>query len=224
MRALRERNARNAGCQCGGVGHGGHDPALFAGWGSDGARAAGRATSFLADQELDTDAFMRRFLAFRQYVEMTRSKYETTKTARAKPWRMRIRRTNVCHDVIEHFGDSAKMRLFQMTEVTFIDAETHEQEEGNDEDGLTAEMYFSFFRQVLRTDAGFFESAEGCVSGELLPAVSASADHMAAIGRIICKCVLDDHPLGRGRCLDSTNSPSRRVTWVRSLFRVCAIA
>ena len=163
------------------------------------AAAALRATeSFLGDEQaLDAAAFIARFMAFRQYVEML-LKYVPTKTAKAKPWRMVIRRNALCASVLEYFQDSTKMRLFQSTEVSFVDASTGEVEEGHDLGGLTAEMYSCFFREMLLANAALFEGVDGAISIGLLPTSSASPEQMAAIGRIMCKCLLDDQPIGAG--------------------------
>ena len=163
------------------------------------AAAALRATdTFLGEQQaLDATAFMARFMAFRQYVEIL-LKFIPTKTAKTKPWRMVIQRSTLCASVLEYFQDSTKMRLFQSTEVSFVDASTREEEEGHDLGGLTAEMYSCFFREMLLPDAALFEGVDGAVSIGLLPTSSARPEHMVAIGRIMCKCLLDDQPIGAG--------------------------
>ena len=163
------------------------------------AAAALRATdTYLGEQQaLDATAFMARFMAFRQYVEIL-LKFIPTKTAKTKPWRMVIQRSTLCASVLEYFQDSTKMRLFQSTEVSFVDASTGEEEEGHDHGGLTAEMYSCFFREMLLPDAALFEGVDGAVSIGLLPTSSARPEHMVAIGRIMCKCLLDDQPIGAG--------------------------
>ena len=73
-------------------------------------------------------------------------------------------------------------------------------EDGIDQGGLTVDMYTRFFKESLASDVGLFESAseDSASSIGLLPAPTAAAENMNAIGRAICKCVLDDQPLGRG--------------------------
>ena len=90
----------------------------------------------------------------------------------------------------------SKHRIFQSTYVQFIDA-TGETEDGKDQGGLTSEMYAMFFRELALPSTGLFESVEGTSIG-LLPAPTADPMAMYAIGRVLCKCLLDDHPIGKG--------------------------
>ena len=165
----------------------------------DAAASASAAAISGVDHVLDAEVFMRRFVAFRQYVEMLLH-YMPTKTAKTKPWKLTVRRAQLCADVVEYFSPTnAKSKLFQRTEVTFVD--THGNlEEGVDQGGLTVELYSSFFREVLLQDFGLFEgvSDESSTSVGLLPSPSASPTSMENVGRLLCKCVLDDQPLGRG--------------------------
>ena len=121
-----------------------------------------------------------------------------SKTTKAKPWRLSVRREQLCGDVIGHFGcregercGFTKQKLFQRTSVTFIDAHGAE-EDGDDLGGLTVEMYSSFFREVLLHDLGLFEGvaddAGGGSSIGLLPKPDAPAAALEAVGRAICKC------------------------------------
>jgi hypothetical protein len=69
-------------------------------------------------------------------------------------------------------------------------------------------MFSSFFSEVLLQDAGLFEgvrevdtnggSGSGNISIGLLPSPTASPTDLMVIGRVMCKCVLADRPLGRG--------------------------
>ena len=161
---------------------------------------------------IDEGAFMARYLAFRQYVEVL-LQYVPTKAARSKPWKMTVRRADalndeamrlspLCTDVVAYFCDFNKSKLFQPTVVTFIDANGKE-EDGVDQGGLTEELYSSFFREVLLKDAGLFEGIKeqdnyANVSIGLLPAPGASTEALVAMGRAMCKCVVADRPLGRG--------------------------
>ena len=145
-------------------------------------------------------------MAFRQHIE-TLLEFLPSKTARSKPWRLSLRRSALCDDMILLFslghGTAGfnKTKLFQRTEVTFFDAHGT-QEEGDDQGGLTVEMYSSFFREVLLQEHRLFEGAsdadDATTSIGLLPTPTAPPGALAAVGRAICKCVLDDQPLGRG--------------------------
>ena len=66
-------------------------------------------------------------------------------------WKIQLRREAIVDDVLERFGRDVlrdRNRLFQATRVRFVDA-TGEDEEGEDEGGLTVEMFSSFFREML---------------------------------------------------------------------------
>jgi hypothetical protein len=152
-------------------------------------------------ENFNADAFLARFMAFRQHVELL-LKFLPSKTARTKAWKMHIRRGSLCSDIIASFSvNFTRTKLFQSTEVTFVD-KFGQDEDGVDEGGLTAELYGGFFREVLLDVHGLFEgtSVEGTSSASigLLPRPSAPADALAAVGRAVCKCILDDQPLGRG--------------------------
>jgi len=157
-------------------------------------------------ERFDAEDFLARFMAFRQHVE-TLLEYLPSKTARSKPWKISLRRSVLCGDVLLLFSSGRgaasfnKTKLFQQTNVTFFDAHGNE-EAGDDQGGLTVEMYSSFFREVLLPENGLFESVsdtgDATTSIGLLPAPSATPEALRAVGRAICKCVLDDQPLGRG--------------------------
>ena len=84
--------------------------------------------------------------------------------------------------------------MFQKTEVTFEDGEGNK-EDGVDHGGLTTEMYACFFRELpYRYD--LFERAAEDSEGILLPRADADPQDLTAFGRVLCKCVLDDHPVG----------------------------
>lgn len=108
---------------------------------------------------LQQAAFLARFLAFRQHMD-TLLLYVPTKTAKTKTWRLSVQRRQICADVIRHFssaGNYAKTKLWSPTAVTFISANTNLPEDGDDQGGLTVEMYTSFFREVVLPDFGLFE-------------------------------------------------------------------
>ena len=103
-----------------------------------------------ASVQVDAEAFMQRFLAFRQHVEMLQE-FLSTKAARAKPWNLTVRREAICEDVLKHFSlkSFGKVHLLRATRVAFVDVHgAGEKEDGDDSGGLTVEMYSSFFREV----------------------------------------------------------------------------
>ena len=149
-----------------------------------------------------------------------------TKKTKAKPWRLSVRREELCSDVIGHFGFHEgqprafpKQKLFQRTSVVFIDANGDE-EEGNDQGGLTVEMYSSFFREVLLRDLGLFEGiADGAGGGSsigLLPKPDAPAAALEAVGRAICKCAACAEILA---CSIPSLAPARLSTLCASVCR-----
>ena len=73
----------------------------------------------LASANIEPVAFMMRYMAFRQHVEMI-LQFVPSKTARTKPWRLLVRRAELARDVITHFGDFSKMKAFQPTQVTSL--------------------------------------------------------------------------------------------------------
>ena len=94
---------------------------------------------------------------------------------------------------------SAAAKLFQLTQVTFRSGDEYaREEEGRDEGGLSAEMFSSFFREMLKPEAGLFEPAADAEGGGLLPRSDAPEEDMEAVGRVIVKALIDDHPLGHG--------------------------
>ena len=141
---------------------------------------------------LEMEMFLRRFMAFRQHLARMRESVERQCTsAKTKLWKMRIRRNNLCHDVLQHFDKASKVKMFQKTRVTFADSNDID-EIGVDEGGLTEEMYTEFFKQF--PSYGLFEDAEGAAT--LLPRPDAPQKELFALGRLLCKCILDDHPIG----------------------------
>jgi hypothetical protein len=80
------------------------------------ARADGDALLASADADaVDATAFMARYLAFRQHVELILL-YVPSKTARTKPWKLIVRRAHLWRDVITHFSDFSRMKVFQVRE------------------------------------------------------------------------------------------------------------
>ena len=131
-----------------------------------------------------------------------------SKTTKAKPWKLSVRREKLCDDVVGHFSSFTKQKLFQRTSVTFIDKHGAE-EDGVDLGGLTAEMYSSFFREVVLRDLGLFEGVADDTGGSsigLLPKPDAPTGALQAVGRAICKCVFDDQPIGSGLAPSSSST------------------
>ena len=155
-----------------------------------------------------TLALTRRLLAFRQYLEMRRLCVGVK--SNTKPWQLRVRRPPfLVADVLEHFGSGQRRekpervlkQLYSLTSVTFIDPRTGLEEEGDDLGGLTRELYSLFWREVLREEHGLFERAVGNDSpGGCLPRPSAPPEALEAVGRVLLKCIIDDHPIGHGVC------------------------
>ena len=99
-----------------------------------------------------------------QYVEFMLEMLPS-KTTKSKPWKLSVRREQLCGDVIGHFSRGfTKQKCFQSTSVTFVDAHGAE-EDGVDHGGLTAEMYASFFREVLLRDINLFEGVADDTGG-----------------------------------------------------------
>ena len=149
------------------------------------------------------DGLEHRLLALRQYIEMRRAAVTSSwSKAAAKPWRIVIRRSSLVADVLGAFGklSSSKSKhpsLFSSTAVQFVSAHGV-LEDGDDQGGLTAEMYSSFWKEAVNPEAGLFQQAsEG---GLLLPAVGAPAAELEALGLLLVKSIIDEYPIGRGLC------------------------
>lgn len=95
-------------------------------------------------------------------------------------------------------------KLFCTTVVTFRN-EWNVPEEGRDSGGLTAEMFTDFWQSALQPEAGFFV---GHGRGQLLPSPTAPLGQLEAVGVALCKCVLDDHPIGFGIAVCAHQSTS----------------
>lgn len=64
-------------------------------------------------------------------------------------------------------------------------------------------MYSLFWVAVLRPEAGLFEASDGGGSsstGGVLPRSDACEEDLEATGLVLCKCIVDDHPVGHGLC------------------------
>ena len=51
---------------------------------------------------------------------------------------------------------------------------------------------------MLKPEAGLFERARNSPSAGVLPRPDAPLDKLKQLGRVLCKAVLDEHPIGAG--------------------------
>ena len=49
---------------------------------------------------------------------------------------------------------------------------------------------------MLKPEAGLFERARNSPSARVLPRPDAPLDKLKQLGRVLCKAVLDEHPIG----------------------------
>ena len=89
--------------------------------------------------------------------------------------------------------------LWRQTQVVFIDRHGRP-EDGIDDGGLTAEAHGTFWREVSSSSANLFEAAADSNGSTVLPRPGADADSLRRAGRMLCKSLLDDHPIGAGLC------------------------
>ena len=66
--------------------------------------------------------------------------------------------------------------------------------------GLTAEAHGTFWREVLSSSANLFAPAADSSGATVLPRRGADAEALRRTGRMLCKSLLDDHPIGAGLC------------------------
>ena len=171
-----------------------------------------------------TPQLMRRLLAFRQAIEYKRCLLGTKATN--KPWKISVRRTSAAlhggqgAGAIDHadairafrvpFDDPKRKRalLHCNTVVSFVDP-FGEVEDGEDLGGLTTEMYSNFWLAVLAPKAALFETCDGeplegggtsSAASGFLPLPTACEEQLEALGLVLCKCIIDDHPIGHGLC------------------------
>jgi len=69
-------------------------------------------------------------------------------------------------------------------------------EPGIDEGGLTAELHAQFWRHAVSPASELFE--RGSEGGRVLPKADASLERLRLTGLMLCKSMLDDHPIGPG--------------------------
>ena len=109
-----------------------------------------------------------------------------------------MRRSHLVHDVLAEFGKKKGANfVFVPTQVSFVD-EFGGKEEGDDEGGLTAELFNLFFREVFHAEHGLFEQAADGDGAAHLPRADAPADALRLCGRVLLKAIVDDHPIGGG--------------------------
>jgi len=138
--------------------------------------------------------FELRRLALDQYKLMLRDTRLAGKTS-ALPWRLKLHRngvgdvpTRLCDDVLRYMESAKRTELWRPTVVVFVGLAGPE--EGVDQGGLTAEMHSCFWRDMLGAQSPLFERG--------LPRHGASPTKLRATGRMLCKSLLDDHPIGGG--------------------------
>ena len=150
-----------------------------------------------AEEHGSVEAFNSRYLAFRQHVEFLRERAESKyKTAKAK-WSVQIRRDRLVDDVLAQFEKLQNAgQLWRKTNVSFLD-KWQSEEAGVDDGGLTSDMYTCFWDQVVSHERGLFDRAKEA-SAVVLPRADAPPEKLQSLGRVLCKAVLDGHPLGGG--------------------------
>ena len=130
-------------------------------------------------------------MALRQYIEVIRDHARKDFKRARDAWPLQLLRSRLVPNVIEAIGAPRQLGLlWRSTCVTFVG------ENGVDEGGLSADMHASFWRDVLRPEHGLFRQlSEG---GAHLLRPDADPERLTAVGRMLLKSVLDDHPLGHG--------------------------
>ena len=178
------------------------------------AAAATRATAAVSPEEEvhekrrreaeedDMQLLMVRLLALQEYFERCRRIARAGKAQQfAVPWSLRLSRRNLVPDVLAHFGQlttgvtggTGPLQLWRNTNVRFVDAFDVD-EPGIDQGGLTAELHATFWCEVFKPEHALFEQGDG---GRYLPCAGAPADALEAVGRMLLKSIIDDHPTGR---------------------------
>lgn len=151
------------------------------------------------EEEEVEDGFLLRQMALRQYIEVLRQPALAGRSS-IKPWKLTLRRDALCADVL---AAMSKVRghgeLWRQTQVVFIDRHGRS-EDGIDDGGLTAEAHGAFWREALSSSANLFVSAADSSGATVLPRRGANADVLRRAGRMLCKSLLDDHPIGAGLC------------------------
>lgn len=150
------------------------------------------------------DLLMVRLLALREHLERCRRIAEllTRKPqALAVAWNLRFSRRSLVPDVLAQFGQlttgvaggTGPVQLWRNTNVTFVDA-LGVAEPGIDQGGLTIELHATFWCEVFKPEHALFEQGDG---GRYLPRAGAPTDALEAVGRMLLKSIIDDHPTGR---------------------------
>ena len=170
--------------------------------GGGGGGGGAHAQALAEEMEVDEAAFMGRFMALRQFLELARQHAGTKGGKGGKgvlpTWRLKLSRAALVPDVLAEFGKrKGSSWVFMPTQVTLLDR-FGVAEEGADQGGLTAEMFSIFFREVFAPDAGLFELASDGDAAAFLPRAEAPPERMRQCGRVLLKAVVDDHPIGAG--------------------------
>ena len=165
--------------------------------GGGGAQAAA-AQAAAEEVEVDEVAFMGRFMALRQFLELARQHAVPKGKSVLPTWRLKLSRAALVTGVIAEFAKrKGSSWVFMPTQVTLLDR-FGMAEEGADQGGLTAEMFSIFFREVFAPEAGLFEQAGDGDAAAFLPCADASPERLRQCGRVLLKAIVDDHPIGAG--------------------------
>ena len=147
-----------------------------------------------SDEASAEELFELRRLALDQYKLMLRDPKLAGKTSE-KQWRLKLHRngvngvaTHLCDDVLVYMENAKRPDMWRPTVVEFVGLVGPE--DGLDQGGLTAEMHSSFWRDMLGAQSALFERG--------LPREKGDLNKLRCVGRMLCKSVLDDHPIGGG--------------------------
>ena len=99
---------------------------------------------------------------------------------------------NLPDDVLDLIGKSSLSRpeFWRQTVVMFVG------EEGIDQGGLTVEMHSQFWSEVVKSQ--LFDVSDGAALPTKRAAVGPDVFRREVVGRMLCKSILDDHPIGGG--------------------------
>ena len=141
------------------------------------------------------ESFNSRYLALRQHIDFLR---EHASKVASTTWKLKVSRGRLVDDVLEAFAKlQNRGQLWRSTDVVFFD-EFLQQEPGMDRGGLSSELHTKFWEGVVQPSAGLFESSPDSEGGNLLPRADASPERLRQLGRVLCKAVIDEHPIGGG--------------------------
>ena len=159
------------------------------------AKAEAQALREQLDQLASSEAFNIRCMAFQQYIDFLR---ENAGKMAQKSWKLKVRRGYLVSDVLDAFGKlRSRGELWRTTDVVFFDINGDE-EEGMDRGGLSTELHAKFWDGVVKEDENLFEKSPESEGGSLLPRADASPERLYQLGRVLCKAIIDGHPIGGG--------------------------